>query len=782
MSIGGDLKGDLAQEMESLREEIAQLQSMFLDPLAGVPAMERSPSVWSGKALLAADILDDCPLGMALMDRELRIVKANRMFGRMLGYGPEEVCALRLHNLALEPDLFAPLVQQILDGVYPAAKAEGEWLHKDGESFCIQFLASEMSGEHRSRRCLIVLEDIRERKAAERHLLSEKKLLEWIVNSSLDGVAAFDRDGFFTLWNPAMERIFGIGARQVLGRPVSLACPFFKTLGEDVNFDAALRGKAVLSKNKRYVPEGGGGPICFDGYYGPVHDSRAPRDARDGGGVEDDKPVVGGLVIVRDASGRSGEQSQDIDAGRYLELFENASDMMFTCDLDGRLTSVNKAGEQLLGYPREEAVGMKFSQLVAPQHLQVARRMTEQRAPDATSTVRELELRPKAGGKVVAEVSSRLIFHEGRPRGLQGIVRDIGERKEVESTLAAANRKLEESVRELEQRSRELTLLGELGDILCACLVPEEIYNVVARISSELFPSLGGALFVLDPSRNIVESAAEWGCVSCVDSVFPPDDCWALRRGKVHWVEDTRVGLLCKHIKAQEPRGFMCVPMMAQSNAVGVLHLSCPIGDKTLVSRQRLVLSMAERIATALSNLRMHEAMRTQSIRDPLTGFFNRNFMEEAAELELRRASRTQNPLSFIMLSLDAPRQGDALRQGHKDSRLDDADSAVRMIGMLLQANIRKGDIACRFSDDTFVVVLPQAPREVVLQRAEAFCKLMRMPGAGDKATPDAGISISAGAAIYPEHGQTVDTLLRAAEAAVGRAGQNGGNRVIAAG
>jgi PleD family two-component response regulator len=93
--------------------------------------------------------------------------------------------------------------------------------------------------------------------------------------------------------------------------------------------------------------------------------------------------------------------------------------------------------------------------------------------------------------------------------------------------------------------------------------------------------------------------------------------------------------------------------MLAQSEAVGVLHLTHSETSQMPEAKQRLAMAMAERVAMALSNLRLHETLRNQSIRDQLTGLFNRSFMEESLELELRRAARTQGTLCVIMLALD---------------------------------------------------------------------------------------------------------------------------------
>jgi diguanylate cyclase (GGDEF)-like protein len=177
----------------------------------------------------------------------------------------------------------------------------------------------------------------------------------------------------------------------------------------------------------------------------------------------------------------------------------------------------------------------------------------------------------------------------------------------------------------------------------------------------------------------------------------------------------------------------------------------------------------------ALSNLRLHETLRNQSIRDQLTGLFNRSFMEESLELELRRAARTQLQLGVIMLSLDD------FQQLTESYGLDEGDTILRRAGMMLQSNVRKGDIACRFSGQTFVVVLPQTSAEVSLQRAETLLDLIRTLAIKNPGEPASRISASVGMAMYPSNGQTVETLLRSAEAALSRAKSSGGNRAFGA-
>jgi len=186
-------------------------------------------------------------------------------------------------------------------------------------------------------------------------------------------------------------------------------------------------------------------------------------------------------------------------------------------------------------------------------------------------------------------------------------------------------------------------------------------------------------------------------------------------------------------------------------------------------------LAMAEHIAMALSNLKLHETLRSQSIRDPLTGLFNQNFMEESLELELRRSVRSQRPLGIIMIQVD---NAELIRLTFGQ---DAEDCIIRELAKLLQRNIRKEDIGCRLGDSKFVVILPQGDVEVCPQRAENLMVVIRNLDVTNCVPSVGRITASMGIATYPDQGRTVETLIRAAEAAVQRAGEAGGNSIVTA-
>ncbi|MGH9816209.1 MAG: diguanylate cyclase [Candidatus Acidiferrales bacterium] len=465
---------------------------------------------------------------------------------------------------------------------------------------------------------------------------------------------------------------------------------------------------------------------------------------------------------------------------RYRELFQNASDIVYTHDLAEHFTSINAAGERITGYTSDEVLKMNFAELVAPEYLELARQMMAHKLAGEPPRMYEVEILAKDGHRIALELSTRLVRHEGKPLAIQGIARDVSERRRAQAELREANDKLQMQVAEMEQHTRETTVMNEMGDLLQICLAPGEAYDVIARTARDLFAHYSGGLMILDAHRNVVETVGRWGDSLHGDESFTPEDCWALRRGRAHRVESEAVGPLCRHAGPNFRGSTLCVPMMAQGEALGVMHLQgaggAPVGSLRMPinsSVERLAVTLADHVSLALANLRLRETLRNQSIRDPLTGLFNRRYLEASLLRELARAARKQRPLGIIMMDVDHFKKfNDTF--GHQAG-----DALLRELGAFLQRHTRGDDIACRYGGEEFTVILPEAPLEVSRQRAEHMCEEVRtLASQGD---PERAVTISFGVAGFPEHGVNAMDLLRAADRALYRAKSAGRNRVMLA-
>lgn len=340
---------------------------------------------------------------------------------------------------------------------------------------------------------------------------------------------------------------------------------------------------------------------------------------------------------------------------------------------------------------------------------------------------------------------------------------------------------LRRRVSDLEREAQQRRLLAEFTQVLHACQATDEAYAVVGRTMPGLFERDAGALFELRPGRPSVLPVVAWGNPPPVQRVFAPDDCWALRRGSAYLIDDTGVRLRCRHVEEPIRVGQLCIPLTAHHETLGLLHLQ--VRRRTggqgrrsqLADRQQLAVSLAEDIALALANIRLRDVLREQSSRDALTGLFNRRYMEESLDRELRRAAREGYSLGLIMADLDHLKAfNDAY--GHAVG-----DAVLQAVGAFLLSSIRREDIACRFGGEEFVVILPKATLEETQRRAEVLRRGLAEIRV-DALTPDGpAVTMSAGVAAFPDHGTGVDVLLHRADEALYRAKAAGRNRVALA-
>ncbi len=469
---------------------------------------------------------------------------------------------------------------------------------------------------------------------------------------------------------------------------------------------------------------------------------------------------------------------------RARAFLESAGEGILIVDRNGRIVHANVKIEQMFGYRRAELLEQNIEVLL-PERFRDAH-VGHRAGYTSTPRIRpmgeglDLSGRRKDGSEFPVEISLSFTETDEGIR-IMAFINDITRRKQIEEALEQANRNLSEWVNELEQRTRQTTLLGEMADLLQSCLTAEEAYTVIRAFTPKLFPSESGALGVLGASRNLVEVVASWGDSPPADPLFAPDRCWALRRGRPYRVDGGGSEPVCGHLGSSPPKSYLCVPMMAHGESMGLLHLqggaSAPgqcdrVPEPLREAQEQLAVTVAERIALALANLRLRDTLRSQSILDPLTGLFNRRYMEETLDLELARAARGRRAIGIIMLDIDHFKP-------LNDSRGHDAgDALLRELGGLLMARVREGDIACRYGGEEFVLILPEAPLELARRRAEELREAVRQLHVSHRGRIIGPITVSAGVAAFPEHGKTSAALVHAADSALYRAKSEGRDRV----
>jgi diguanylate cyclase (GGDEF)-like protein len=256
---------------------------------------------------------------------------------------------------------------------------------------------------------------------------------------------------------------------------------------------------------------------------------------------------------------------------------------------------------------------------------------------------------------------------------------------------------------------------------------------------------------------------------------FEPESCWALRTGHAHLVLAGDNTARCGHAAGVEST-YLCVPILAQGEALGILHIQATDLDPSLSEAElSFNTTFAAQVGLSVANIRLREALRSQSTKDPLTGLYNRRYLQEMLDREIRRAIRSEQALGILMLDLDHFKKfNDTF--GHEAG-----DAVLRETASFLVRSIRAEDFVCRYGGEEFVVVLPTADLHAAEARAQRIRAKLRDLVIMHNGRSLGLITASIGVAALPHHGTGEKELLQAADAALYRAKREGRDRVAVA-
>jgi diguanylate cyclase (GGDEF)-like protein len=212
--------------------------------------------------------------------------------------------------------------------------------------------------------------------------------------------------------------------------------------------------------------------------------------------------------------------------------------------------------------------------------------------------------------------------------------------------------------------------------------------------------------------------------------------------------------------------------MMAQGETLGLLHLNFEDPRDLTPGRRRLAETASKQIAVALANLQLRESLQDLSFSDPLTGLYNRRYLEISLTRELHRLDREGGSLGLIVLDLDH------FKRINDDFGHETGDKVLKAIGTYLKANTRQSDIAFRYGGEEFILALVDSPFTSTCERAETLRRGMRELDLSWERPELSFLTASFGVASFPEHGTTFDELFRVADEGVYLAKQSGRDRV----
>lgn len=350
--------------------------------------------------------------------------------------------------------------------------------------------------------------------------------------------------------------------------------------------------------------------------------------------------------------------------------------------------------------------------------------------------------------------------------------------EDLEASHAELEQRVQERTADLERINADMLRLAELGNLLAACETADEAYTMISHGLKLMFGRLSGTMYLYRASRNILEPRAAWGELASADPL-DPRDCWALRRGHAHFVDVDNPSLVCAHVTARTGH-TICIPMSAHGETVGMLHLmGHPTGlvgmSQLTTAKRQLAIPVAEQISLSLANIDLREKLGSQALRDPLTGLHNRRFADEWIHQEMARTDRHGGSMGIIMIDVDHFKQINDVH-GH-----DAGDAMLKAIAQTFEGSLRPEDMPCRYGGEEFLILLAGIDLPTLHDRAEALRRRVAELTTEYRKTTLPPATVSAGIAIYPDHGKTAEEVIQAADVAFYAAKNAGRNRTAVA-
>ncbi|HEU4837277.1 MAG TPA: PAS domain S-box protein [Pyrinomonadaceae bacterium] len=428
----------------------------------------------------------------------------------------------------------------------PTPLVEQKCLRLDGSEIDVEVTGLPFTSDGKAA-VLSVFRDVTEKKQAREALRKAEKRLRTVVSSASLILFATDKNGVFTLNEGEGLKSLSLEPGELVGQSVFEVYADTPEVGENIR--RALKGESFTTSVTI-------GELVFDVRYSPLTDER-----------DNVLGVIGVATDITDS--RRAEVSIRESEERYRELFENANDIIYTHDLQGNFTSLNRTGERITGYSREEAALMNVADVIAPDYLNLAREMIAHKASEKVSTVYEIDIITKDGRRVRLEVSTRLIFSDGKPVGVQGIARDLTERKHSEEILR-------ESQAFLAQQAQREAMTHRISQAIRCSLDSHEIYKTAVRELGSYLAVDRCSLYMRDDRTQSALNVAEYH----VRGVEPAKSDFALGHLQTLISALDQTGVLPFADAANDARiADLYQNILSKANVKSIMYVAIRVGD-----------------------------------------------------------------------------------------------------------------------------------------------------------------------------------------------------------
>ncbi len=656
-----------------------------------------------------------------------RFAFVNSAMVDIVGYSREELLAFTpdtIHQL-LHPDDYKRIMG------YTCARQTGRTvpqsyeirlIRKDGTTRWVEIAVSLTT--YRSRPATqVAYIDITDRKRVEEALRASEQQIRLIGNNLPNGIIyqlrqATDGTCTFTYMSDAVERLTGYTAEEIIARPALVLDSHHED--DQAGYVAAMAAAAGTLQPmdfelRQYVADG---TLRWRQFYS------TPRREPDG-------TIIWDGICIDITERKQAEEA-------YRTLVENSLQALVIFQ-DGRNVFANPAAAHITGYTQDELLAMSpedANQVIHPNdRALLAERACKRQDGQDVPPRYEFRLIRKDGAVRQVECFNARITYQGNP-AVQMTYVDITERKQAEETL---------------QRQRQFLrqVIDSNPAIICACDRTGRFTLVNQTLADVYGTTVEALLGKTDPKIHL--GTAE------VAQIHQEDQ----------QIIATGTELVIPEQQITDASG--------QTRYLSIVKQPLSLTDGPADQVLIVATDITARKLIEIQLQRANEQLQQQVIRDPLTGLYNRRYLDATLPRELQRAERHGQQVAIMMLDIDHFKHFNDT-YGH-----DAGDMLLREMGTFLRTHTRGEDIACRYGGEEFTLVLPGASLADTLLRAETIRTAIRTLMVYHQGQPLTQVTASFGVAVFPGHGTSTDMLIRTADQALYQAKRTGRDRVVVA-
>ncbi len=650
-------------------------------------------------------------------DLQGNYISINEAGSRIFGYTKDEVLNLNMAQIAApsELELMKEQLAKKIAGDTSQTVYEVECIRKDGTPITLEVNSNVITKDGKPFAVQGVARDISERKIAEAALRKSESNLaaaqrithlgSWELTINNVNNAA---DNTLT-WSEEVYRIFGF---EPYGIEVTTALVYDSVHKDDLEkvseaFTRAAVDDVLLDVEARV--------------FTPAGEERLVRAQAETIRNEDGLPTAMVGTIQDVTTTRKAERALRRSEAQFRDLFENANDLIYTHDLEGNFTSLNRAGEIITGYTRKEALKRNISKVVAPEFLELARTMTAKKVSGDVPTTYEVEIIAKDGHRVLLDLSTRLIVQDGMPIGVQGVGRDITARRQAETKLRDTLSLFETT---FESTADGIVVMG-LDKQIVTC---NKKFVEMWQVPQDIIERKDGPALVRHVAENLVNTEE-----------------FLQRIGETYKTPEAALS------EVLELRDGRILERYSQPQYL----------DGQPIGRVASFRDITERS-------RAEERLRHYALHDTLTDLPNRVQFMQRLEESVKRSARNKHA-QFAVLFLDLDRFkviNDSL--GHAIG-----DKLLIAIADKLRSCVRPGDVVARLGGDEFTILLNRSgDLSEVVKVAERLQSKISEPVKIDNY--EVFTTASIGIVVAGTVDRTAEDFLRDADAAMYRAKEAG--------